>query len=113
MKNRKRARVRVEYVVSLLGDRIRGQGVVLDLPVAGCRARSPVAVNEGDFFSVLIHVPRYETPLFVILAVVRWAHGLEFGMEFIRMEPVYQQRLRQLIRATKAARARRQDKKTH
>ncbi|WP_455389583.1 PilZ domain-containing protein [Petrachloros mirabilis] len=112
MEQRKHARVCVEYVFSLSGDRIRGEGVVLDLSVAGCRARSPVAVNEGEFFSVLIDVPRYETPLYVDLAVVRWVHDQEFGMEFIRMEPVHQQRLRDLVRATEAAMARRQGLKS-
>jgi len=112
MEQRKHARVRVEYVVSLSGDRIRGQGVVLDLSVAGCRARSPVVVDEGEFLGVLMDVPRYETPLHVDLAVVRWAHGQEFGMEFITMNPDDQQQLRELIRQTEAARARRQDTKS-
>jgi hypothetical protein len=111
MEQRKHARVRVEYVISFSGDRIRGEGVVLDLSVAGCRARSPVAVDEGEFFGVLMDVPRYETPLYVELAVVRWAHGQEFGMEFIRMEPS-DQKLHELIRQIEAARAPRQDLKS-
>jgi len=112
MEQRKYARVRVEYGVSLSGDRIGGQGLVLDLSVAGCKVRSPIAVNRGEFFGVLIDVPRYETPLYIELAVVRWVHDQEFGMEFIRMEHIDQQRLRDLVRATEAAMARRQDTET-
>ena len=112
MEQRKYARVRVEYVVSLSGDRIRGHGIVLDLSVAGCKARNPVVVNWGDCFGVLIDVPRYETPLYVDLAVVRWVHDQEFGLEFIRMQPVDQQRLRDLVQATEAAMACRQDTKS-
>ena len=54
---------------------------------------------------MLIDVPRYEPPLQVALAVVRWSHGQEFGLGFIRMELNHQQRLRELIQATEAAEA--------
>ncbi len=36
-------------------------------------------------------------PLHVPLAVVRWTHEQEFGVEFIRMEPKDQQDLREVI----------------
>jgi len=112
MKNRKHARIRLEYVLSLSGDRIRGQGVVPDLSEAGYRARSAVAVSEGDSMGVLIDIPHFANHLHVPRGVVLWSRGQEFGMEFIEMEPGDQQRLRDLIRQTEAARARRQDKKT-
>jgi hypothetical protein len=98
MISRKNVRYRVEYGGSFLGDRISSKGVILDLSSEGCRARSADEFNKADYLRVLIDVPRYEHPLHVTLAVVRWAHGQEFGMEFIQMEPDDQQRLRQLIR---------------
>ncbi len=98
MTSRKSARCRVEYGGSFLGERISAQGVVLDLSPEGCRARSADEFHKGDCLRVLIDVPRYENPLHVTLAVVRWSNGQEFGMEFIRMEPDSQQRLCQLIR---------------
>lgn len=102
MEQRKHTRYRVEYAGSFSGDKISAQGVVLDLSSVGCRARSPVAVEKSDFIGVLIDVPRYPTPLQVALAVVRWSQGHEFGMEFIRMAPEYQQQLHELIRETEA-----------
>ena len=105
MEQRKYDRVQVEYVGSFSGERISMQGVILDLSSAGCRARSPVVVNKGEFFGVLVDVPRYENPLYVDLAVVRWAHDEQFGMEFIRMAPEGQQRLCELIGMIEAARA--------
>ncbi|HLZ35894.1 MAG TPA: hypothetical protein VKP13_17965 [Nitrospira sp.] len=52
---------------------------------------------------MLIDVPRFDHPLHVPLAVIRWSSGQEFGMEFIQMEPDDQKRLRELIQAIKTA----------
>lgn len=103
MMTRKNARYRVEYSASFSGERISAQGVILDLSLGGCRARSADEFTKGEFLGVLIDVPRYETPLHVILAAVRWSKGEEFGIEFIRMAPEEQQRLREWVRETEAA----------
>ena len=100
MGSRKHARYRVEYLGSFSGERISAQGVILDLSLAGSRARSSFALKKDVCIGVLIHVPRYEHPLHVGRAVVRWSKGQEFGMEFIHMDPEDQQRLHQLIRQT-------------
>jgi len=97
LEQRRHARVGTEYLALFSGERIRAQGVVLDLSVAGCRMRSPVEFTTGDYFGVVIDVPRYINPLAVTLAVVRWSKGQECGMEFIQMEPDDQRRLRELI----------------
>lgn len=104
MEQRKYARYPVEYTGAFSGDKISAQGVILDLSSVGCKARSSVVVEKGDFMGVLIDVPQDATPLQVALAVVRWSHGQDFGLEFIRMEPNYQERLRELIQQTAAAR---------
>lgn len=103
MISRKYLRYHVEYGASFLGEGTRAQGVILDLSSEGCRARSAGTFQKGDFFGVLIDVPRYENPLHVILAAVRWSNNHEFGMEFIQMDPDDQQRLRQLITQISAA----------
>lgn len=103
MEQRKHVRYRVEYSASFSGDKISGQGLIVDLSSVGCKVSSTIAVGKGDFVGVLIDVPRYETPLHVNLAVVRWSHGQQFGLEFIQMEPHEQQRLRELIRQTELA----------
>ncbi len=100
MERRKHPRYRVEYVLSLLGETARGQGLVKDLSVTGCRARSPVNMNSGDSVGLLIDVPRYDNPLLVDKAVVRWAKERECGMEFVRIASDIQQRLQEVIRAS-------------
>ncbi|HKU52131.1 MAG TPA: PilZ domain-containing protein [Nitrospira sp.] len=103
MVTRKSCRYPVEYSGSFAGDGIAAHGIILDLSSEGCRARSEMAFAKGNFLRVLIDVPRYEKPLHVLLAVIRWSKGDEFGMEFIQMEPEDQKRLRELIKASAAA----------
>ena len=98
MKSRKHRRYRVEYCGSVSGDRIRAAGLIVDLSPNGCRARSDTPSSVGESVKVLIDVPRYETPLQVTRAVVRWSKGQEFGIEFIQMESADEQRLNQLVR---------------
>jgi hypothetical protein len=100
MERRKHPRYPVEYVLSLLGERSQGQGVAQDLSVTGCRARSPVGITKGVSVGLLIDVPRYENPLLVDIAIIRWAKEQEFGMEFIDMAPDSKQRLQEVIRAS-------------
>jgi hypothetical protein len=105
MEQRKYARYPVGYVGAFSGERVSAPGVIVDLSTAGCRARSATEFNKGEYVETCINVPRFEHPLHVPLAVIRWSNGQEFGMEFIQMAPNDQQRLRDLIRATESARA--------
>lgn len=102
MEQRKHPRYLVEYAGSFSGEGISANGMIVDLSWAGCRARIKSTVKKGECLGVLIDVPRYETPLHVDLAIVRWAQNQELGMEFVRMAPAYQQQLREVIRLTEA-----------
>ena len=105
MERRHCDRVAAEYSVSFSAEWLmRGQGVILELSVAGCRARSTFAIKKDDRVSVLINVPRYENPLHISLAAVRWAKIEEFGLEFLQVEPDDRRRLLDLLHAIKAAR---------
>ena len=98
MKSRKHSRYRVEYWGSFSGEQKQACGIILDISPSGCRARSENPSGIGDYVRVLIDVPRYQNPLHVIRAVVRWSKGQEFGIEFIQMELGDEQRLNQLVR---------------
>ena len=100
---RKHARYLVEYTGAFLGEGITASGIILNLSVAGCRARSERTFGSGELLQVLIDVPRYQTPLQVECAMVRWSNGHEFGMEFLGSPLDHQQRLRELIRAVETA----------
>jgi PilZ domain len=100
-------RVPVEYSAAFsAGWLIRAQGVILELSAVGCRARSTFAIKKDDCVRVLIDVPRYEDPLHISLAAVRWAKDENFGLEFLQVEPDDRRRLLDLLHALKAARHR-------
>jgi len=104
MERRQYPRYRVEYVLSLLGEKSQGQGVVQDLSVTGCRARIPDGVNAGDSVGMLVDVPRYDNPIHVDIAIIRWVKEKEFGAEFVRMAPDNHQRIQDVIRANESNR---------
>lgn len=105
MERRQCDRVPVEYSAAFsAGWLMRGQGVILELSVAGCRARSTFAIKKDDPVRALIDVPRYEDPLHISRAAVRWAKNEEFGLEFLQVEADDRRRLLDLLHAIKAAR---------
>lgn len=105
MERRHGDRVPVEYSAAFSADLlIQGQALILELSVAGCRARSTFAIKKDDCVRVLIDVPRYKDPLHINLAVVRWVKGEEFGLEFLQVQRDDRRRLLDLLHAIKAAR---------
>ena len=103
MDQRKHDRVRVEYLASLSGSSYRAKGTILNLSVGGCRIRTTFMIKKDDCLGVLIDIPKYDRPLYVSRAEVRWSDGQNFGMEFIQMEMEDQQRLGETVRAIDAA----------
>lgn len=103
MDQRKHDRVRVEYLASLSGSSYRAKGTILNLSVGGCRIRTTFMIKKDDCLGVLIDIPKYDRPLYVSRAEVRWSGGQDFGMEFIQIEMEDQQRLGETIRAIEAA----------
>ena len=103
MDQRKHDRVRVEYLASLSGSSYRAKGTIRNLSVGGCRIRTTFMIKKDDCLGVLIDIPKYDRPLYVSRAEVRWSGGQDFGMEFIQIEMEDQQRLGETIRAIEAA----------
>ncbi len=74
-----------------------GEGVVLNLSPGGCKISSEAGVNVGDAMSLIILLPGESSPTAVDLALVRWGKELCFGVEFVSMGTVEQDRLRQFL----------------
>ena len=102
MEQRKYDRVCVEYAASFSGPTYRAQGTVLNLSMVGCRARSERTIMKDESVGMLIDVPRYEHPLYISRAEVRWSDGQDFGMEFIHIELEDRHRLAEIIRTIEA-----------
>lgn len=72
-----------------------GGGLVVDVSLEGCRVRSAVPMQKGDY--VRIRIDLIGDTLIGDLSVVRWSRQEEFGVELIRMAPDQQARLREFL----------------
>jgi hypothetical protein len=78
-----------------------GEGEMLDLSCTGCMATTVHVVQPGLQMKIsLLLSDGHETPVQVDEAIVRWARGGEFGVEFITVCPPQLQRIRQFILKT-------------
>ncbi|MBU6483002.1 MAG: PilZ domain-containing protein [Nitrospirae bacterium] len=91
MEKRKCSRFPVMLPAVFFGKRAGG-GLVGDVSLEGCRIRSAVPMDKGDY--VRIRIDLIGETLTGDLAVVRWSREEEFGVELIRMAPEQQARLR-------------------
>jgi len=74
------------------------KGNVTDLSTGGCRMTSPVnPLTPYTYVEIDIQCLVDDCSLAVELAVVRWVTRQEFGVEFIRMAPLQQERLRHIV----------------
>ena len=88
---RKCPRFPVMLPTVFFGERAGG-GLVVDVSLEGCRIRSAVPMQKGDY--VRIRIDLIGDTLTGDLAVVRWSRKEEFGVELIRMASEQQARLR-------------------
>jgi hypothetical protein len=70
--------------ISFTGD-AEGEGIVVNLSAKGCKVESDASVRIGEAMSLIILFPDQKCPMTVDLAMVRWAKGHAFGLEFISM----------------------------
>jgi len=100
---RKYARLPVSLPVSFGNGVMAQSGTVLDISREGCRIRCPHATHETKYFLVDIRLNDPGETLTIDLAVRRWSRNGEIGVEFIRMEPDQQARLRSVLGNCEAA----------
>ena len=94
MEKRKCPRFPVMLPTVFFGERAGG-GLVVDMSLEGCRIRSAVPMQKGDY--VRIRIDLVGDTLIGDLAVVRWSRQEEFGVELIRLAPDQQARLRDFL----------------
>jgi len=74
-----------------------GHGRTLDLSMSGCKIESTMSVTKGTTFECRLHVPGFDWPLRIDEAVIRWVAGNTFGLEFTRLRPEEQAKLKTAI----------------
>ncbi len=73
------------------------QGTMFDISAGGCAVISTASVAPGTGVKLLIQAPDLAAPITVHSAAVRWVNHGEFGVEFVRLTDVDQNRLQRLL----------------
>lgn len=94
---RKLVRHPVKLSCQISSDHASGGGQVIDLSTGGCKVESEWRHAPGEYLCMNLQSLAPDRPVAIALAVVRWSREQAFGVEFIRMEPVQQERLRLLV----------------
>ncbi len=98
-------RFRVQFPISFSGDDIVGEGTVIDVSKRGWKATvviSSQSVRPGTYLKLRLYLPDQAAPIDVDSAVVRWAKGQEFGVEFLAMGSMEEERFRRFVSTLEA-----------
>jgi hypothetical protein len=70
-----------------------------NISVQGCRVKSDIAPPVGTYVSVKLYLEQGEECLAIDMAVVRWALGQDFGLEFLSWGSTARQRLQRFLQS--------------
>ena len=100
---RKSRRVATDCRLEFTGeDEVVGEAEVLDVSSTGCMAKSDSRMPPGLQMKVSLFLSDgHDWPVRVDEAVVRWARGGEFGVEFLAIRPAQLQRIQQFVIKTR------------
>src|ERR1041385_3012830 len=83
----------VDYPTVFSGDKVVGEGTIMNLSVPGCAIRTSKHLKEGDYLELRVLMPDCHPPLAIDVAKVRWIANGRAGLQFIRVRPEDQLRL--------------------
>lgn len=72
-------------------------GRILNFNGTGGLIESTVHAYRGAYVALKLFLPHLLSPLLVTLAAVRWAHGSQFGVEFIQIPEKEQHVMKQFL----------------
>lgn len=97
MEKRTQPRFTTQFRSALSGGKHEGQGRTIDLSVGGCKIESDMPMVLGLQFECRLYVPGFDWPLRIDEAIVRWVNGQTIGLEFVKIRPEEQLKLKKLI----------------
>lgn len=97
MEQRKYQRFTDSSLVTFSSETINGEGRLDNLSLGGAAILSDTAIARGEYLTVTITFPAQAGAIEIELAPVRWVKAGSFGVEFIRIAPDSQQRLKQYL----------------
>jgi len=97
IEQRKFQRFSDNSLVAFSSETIKGEGRLDNLSLGGAAILSDVAISRGEYLALTIIFPTQAGAIEIELAPVRWVKEGSFGVEFIRIAPGSQQRLKQYL----------------
>lgn len=95
--NRIHPRFAVDFGSTFSGEQFAGQGTICNLSVGGCSIDSKITLTANSTLGLHIQLPDSRWPLQIDRAVVRWARGHSFGVEFVQVSQDNLHRLQRLM----------------
>ena len=99
MKGRKHTRFAVQLPVSFKGDQLSDGGTILNVSEEGCAITAETVADVAAYLQMMMHLRAGEEPVQVDLAAVRWSSATRFGVEFIKIRPEEEERLKKFVKA--------------
>ena len=94
MEQRKFQRFADNSHVVVSRETVKGEGRLENLALGGAAVLTDLAIARGEYLALKITFPTQAAAIEVELAPVRWIKPGSFGVEFIRIAPGSQQRLK-------------------
>ena len=94
---RQQPRFTSQFRSIISGGQGEGQGRTLDLSTGGCMIETDLPVGVGASFECRIYVPGLYWPLRIDEAQVRWVKANIFGIQFTKIQPDEETKLKQVI----------------
>ena len=104
MEGRKHTRFAVQLPVSFSKDQLSQQGTILNVSAEGCAITSETGADVAVYLQLSMQLRAQDEPVQVDLAAVRWASSTRFGVEFIKIRPEEEERLKTFVKALESTR---------
>lgn len=97
LEKRHQRRFTAQFRSTISSGQKEGQGRTLDLSAGGCMIETDLTVAVGACFECRIYLPGLDWPLRINEAHVRWIKRNTFGIQFTKIHPEEEAKLKQVI----------------
>lgn len=94
---RSHRRLQTHFPVVFSSGETRGQGIVTDIAMGGCRLKTDVRLKEDTPLELKLQVPESETEILVDRATVRSVESFFAGLSFAQLAGAEKKRLRRFL----------------
>ena len=97
MEKRQQPRFSTQFRSTFSGGQREGKGRTVDLSIGGCKIETDFPVVVGASFECRIYIPGFDWPLLIDEAQVRWVKAKTFGIQFTKIQPDEEAKLKRVI----------------